>query len=166
MAQRKTLPLALRWTIVLRYADLPVNVKGFGALLATWADADGTNCYPGIARPLVPMGYAKRTVQDYLRQLEKAGWLKVEHGGGRLPDGSYSHNRYTLTIPAGAEPAPLGLVTVQAGTGNGADPDAVTVQGEHHDLSLDISKDLPALNFDKVKNDLKAIGVDLGEKAA
>jgi hypothetical protein len=126
----------LRWKVALRYADLPVNVKGFAVLLSTWADADGTNCFPSIARQLVPMGYSKRTIQDYLNRLEATGWLKIEHGGGRLPDGRYAHNVYTLKIPAGAETA-----SMQPDVRERVLSTSLTVQPEHNDLSKDIAKD-------------------------
>jgi hypothetical protein len=149
-------PFVIRWREQIRFATMPVGRKGFAALLSTWADADGTSCFPSI-KTLSTMGFAKRTVQTYLKALEKDGWLTIERGGGRRPDGSYAFNRYTLRVPAGAERAPLHLVVGGAedaplnGLGgaeralNDAPSGALTVQGEHHDVVHRRSQRPPAV---------------------
>jgi hypothetical protein len=94
----KTAPFIVVWQKAIRDAEMPVGRKGFALLLSTWADADGTNCWPSIAT-LAGLGCAKRTVHRYLTALEADGWLDVRHGGGRRPDGSYEHNTYALRLP-------------------------------------------------------------------
>lgn len=96
-------PLIFRWQQAIRDAEMPVARKGFALLLSTYADADGTNCFPSIAT-LMAHGFAKRTVQRNLRTLEADGWLEIQHGGGRRANGSYSHNRYRLRLPANGFP--------------------------------------------------------------
>jgi hypothetical protein len=96
----KPQPFIFRWQKAVRDADMPVGRKGFALILSTWADADGTSCYPAIAT-LAAKGYGKRSVYRYLGDLEDCGWLCVEHGGGRLSATRYANNRYTLTLPSG-----------------------------------------------------------------
>jgi Helix-turn-helix domain len=95
---KKTAPFVVVWQKAIRDADMPVGRKGFALLLSTWADADGTHCFPSIAT-LIKLGCAKPTVHRHLATLEADGWLDIRHGGGRRPDRSYAHNVYTLCLP-------------------------------------------------------------------
>jgi hypothetical protein len=129
MGHEKTAaPFVVVWKKELRDSKtLPASCRSFGAWLETWADRDGTNCWPSIAT-LVGLGYSKTTVYRNLSALEAAGWLRIKHGGGRLPDGTYEHNGYTLTLP----PEGAGTETGRSVYRDGK----VTVPPEGHDHSL------------------------------
>ena len=142
-------PLVVVWQKAIRDAEMPVGRKGFALLLSTWADADGTNCFPSIAT-LVGLGYSKPTVHRHLAALEADGWLDVRHGGGRRPDRSYAHNMYTLRLPrtsgvsnetvpsegAGSLveqlPGPAGSLVRRSGVPS----ETGTVSGETHDQPI------------------------------
>ena len=56
--------------------------------LANFADDDGTNCFPGIARVARMTRYSKRTVMRAVAALVKQDWLRiVQRGSGRLSTG-------------------------------------------------------------------------------
>jgi hypothetical protein len=104
---KKPAPFVVVWQKAIRDAAMPVGRKGFAVLLSTWADADGTHCFPSIAT-LAGLGCTRRTVHRHLAALEADGWLDVRHGGGRLPNGNYEHNTYALRLPRGE---PEGVLT-------------------------------------------------------
>ena len=132
-------PFVVVWKKALRDATMPIGRKSFGAWLETWADRDGTNCFPSVAT-LARLGYARRSVYRHLAALEADGWLKIQHGGGRRPDGSYGHNTYALCLPA--EPNGCSPVTPNRDAAgallaqSGCSPVTGAVTGEHHDHSL------------------------------
>ena len=49
--------------------------------LCKYADADGSNCYPSLARLAADTNLVERTVRLALRSLEDAGYIAVEHRG-------------------------------------------------------------------------------------
>jgi len=146
---KKTAPFVVVWQKAIRDADMPVGRKGFALLLSTWADADGTHCFPSIAT-LIKLGCAKPTVHRHLATLEADGWLDVRHGGGRRPDRSYEHNVYTLCLPGASgvsdETVPSeGAVSSDTVTSrpagslvrrSGVSSETGTVSGETHDQPL------------------------------
>lgn len=84
------------WTKHLRYVRIGRTAKLVGLMLATFADPDGTNAYPGVARLAVACGLDYKTVKRALADLLAAGLVDVDggHSGRR---GQY--NVYRLTLP-------------------------------------------------------------------
>lgn len=132
------MPSKFTWERAIRDAAMPVARKGFALILGTWADGDGSKCFPSIAT-LVAVGYSKSSVHRYLRALEADGWIKVAHGGGRRPNGGYHHNAYTLTIPDLADTKMTPSVTGNGLTGGTEQvlPWHSTVSPEAHDHTND-----------------------------
>lgn len=60
--------------------------------LANFADDEGANCFPGIPRIARMTRYSERTVIRVIAQLEKDGWIAVEHGRGRGVRSQYQVN--------------------------------------------------------------------------
>ncbi|TYO91447.1 helix-turn-helix domain-containing protein [Oceanicella actignis] len=61
--------------------------------LADYANEDG-ECWPSIDGLCKKSRLSARGVQSVLRRLEKAGWVRIESGGGRA-----NTNRYTIVLP-------------------------------------------------------------------
>jgi hypothetical protein len=100
---KKPAPLIFAWQRAVRDSDLTFSCKGFALILSTWANADGTSCFPSITL-IADLGCSRATVYRHLAALEAGGWLDVSHGGGRLENGSYVHNTYALRLPQGYSP--------------------------------------------------------------
>lgn len=60
--------------------------------LANFADDDGANCFPGIARIARMTRYSERTVIRVIAQLERDSWITVQHGRGRGVRSEYQVN--------------------------------------------------------------------------
>lgn len=78
--------------------DLPSNQKFVLVSMADFADDDGRQCFPSIARLAWKCGYSERAIQRIIRELETAGivvtirrsqggrnhvnqyWIRPEHG--------------------------------------------------------------------------------------
>ena len=79
--------------------SLGANAKHVALTLATYMDAAGGSCFPGVEEVTLKTGRGRRTVQYGLRELERAGYLCVDLHRGR------GHtNSYQATFP-GAENA-------------------------------------------------------------
>jgi hypothetical protein len=87
------------WERILRRAVLPMRVKFLAFVLASYADADGSNVRPGVERLADITGFGTATVKRSLKALrDEYGLLgQVKRGGGRHGTGSAA--RYQLTIP-------------------------------------------------------------------
>lgn len=67
--------LVNEWVNVVRRARIDCTTKLTALLLASYANPDGTNIYPGVARLAVQSGYDYRTVQRALKQLRDMGLI-------------------------------------------------------------------------------------------
>jgi hypothetical protein len=87
------------WERILRRTVLPLRVKFLAFVLASYADADGSNVRPGIERLADVTGLGTATVKRSLKALrDEYGLLEqVRRGGGRGGTGAAA--AYRLTIP-------------------------------------------------------------------
>lgn len=76
----------------------PSTIVIYNAIALGFADVTG-EAWPGVERLTQATGYSRRAVQLALRDLEDAGLIATEIGGG------HTTNRYRLTDPGGLEPA-------------------------------------------------------------
>lgn len=88
------------WTKHLRYVRVKKTTKLVGLMLATFANPDGREAYPGVARLSVACGMDYKTVKRALAELLAAGLIVKadDHSGTR---GRY--NVYYLTLPDGGD---------------------------------------------------------------
>jgi hypothetical protein len=91
------------WQRAMRQARVPRRYLAVAMCLATYADADGTNAFPGQPRLVTDLDCSMRTVSASLKWLRENGWLdRVSRaaGPGRGHKGeSNLSDRYSLTIP-------------------------------------------------------------------
>jgi hypothetical protein len=86
------------WQRLVRELDLPAAVNNVASWLLSYADADGTNAFPGRGHLERATGLNRETISRALRALEAAGLAaRVSHGGGRGNDGLAAE--YVLTSP-------------------------------------------------------------------
>ncbi len=72
-----------RWTIALRYSELPVGARALAFALSTWMDADGIGAPASLRDLAAGSGLDKATVCRQLERLEASGWIRRRRGGGR-----------------------------------------------------------------------------------
>jgi DNA-binding transcriptional ArsR family regulator len=65
------------WVSIVRRARMHPTTKLVALLVASYADPDGTNIYPGVAKLAVQSRQSYRTVQRELQLLRKAGLVAV-----------------------------------------------------------------------------------------
>lgn len=97
---------AVVWVRVIRRAHLHPHVKLVALILATHADPDGTNAYPGIARLTVQSSVSYSTVQRAMHQLRQLGAIEAMPRAGMK---RHWRTRYRLTageLLAGIVPTP------------------------------------------------------------
>src|ERR1051326_2391165 len=88
-------PLTLRqWTDIVRRARLGRTVKSVALMLATYADADGTRVFPGVARVAVDCELSYNVVKASLGDLRTAGLIALVRRAGRAGQA----DEYRLTI--------------------------------------------------------------------
>jgi DNA-binding transcriptional ArsR family regulator len=86
------------WERVLRRIVMPWELKGFGFLLSTYADSDGSRVRPGVESLTAVTGKSEKTVRRWLKEFRSAGLLKLTaRGGGR--GGKGKTDTYRLAIP-------------------------------------------------------------------
>jgi len=93
-------PLIWRWQKALRETlDLPASAKATGHCISTWANLDGTSCFPSIKAICAATGRHKSTIYRDRNLLRQNGWLKwVRTSTGRPPPGTPGC-RYRFSIP-------------------------------------------------------------------
>lgn len=64
------------WINVVRRSRLPATTKLIALLMASYADPDGTNIYPGVARLAIQSGHGYRTVQREQARLRAMGFVQ------------------------------------------------------------------------------------------
>ena len=72
-----------RWTIALRYCGLSPTTRLVALAASTWMDYDGQGARPGVDAICEATDLARRSVYRSLSELEAAGWIRREGGGGR-----------------------------------------------------------------------------------
>lgn len=86
------------WERVLRRIVMPWEIKGFGLLLSTYADRDGTRVRPGEKRLIAVTGKSESTVRRWTKWYSDRGLLTLTvRGGGRK--GTGKTNTYRLSLP-------------------------------------------------------------------
>jgi len=104
-------PFVMTWQRSIRDAPMPAARKGFGLILSTWGNGDGTRIFPSI-ETLTDVGYSRATVYRHLGDLEEDGWIVCERrGGGRIKGGKYASNVYRLTLPRGSSGETKGVLS-------------------------------------------------------
>ncbi|MGH2635747.1 MAG: helix-turn-helix domain-containing protein [Actinomycetota bacterium] len=91
------------WQVALRDSGLPDTRRLVALVLSTWMSPDGDSCFPSLPAIAKGTGLGLATVKRALADLEDAGWIHRERGGGR----GHS-NRYTARKPAHPEPLSAG----------------------------------------------------------
>ena len=89
------------WERILRRIDdqrVPFYLKGFGLLLATYGDADGSNIRPGDPRLIAVTGKSDATVRRWRDILVRLGLLEQAHRGGGTGKAARASS-YRLTVP-------------------------------------------------------------------
>ncbi|MDX3661254.1 helix-turn-helix domain-containing protein [Streptomyces sp. ID05-26A] len=81
------------WERSVRQSELAWHLKSFLLLLATYMDADGSNCRPSAPELCAVTKRSRQRVFEWIRELEAAGWLRSVARPGkatlrvpRLPD--------------------------------------------------------------------------------
>lgn len=86
---------AVEWVNVICRAQLHPHVKLVALILARYADPDGTNAYPGLARLTVQSRLSYSTVQRAMRQLRQIGAIEAMPRAGMK---RHWRTRYRLTF--------------------------------------------------------------------
>jgi hypothetical protein len=102
------------WLRALRGCGLPPAVVGVLAFLASYADPDGRNAFPGEERLAADAGVTPRTVRRHLETARAAGWIARDETRNR---GRGLADRYRLTVPAAVVEAALEAVDSPQSTG-------------------------------------------------
>lgn len=84
------------WERIIRRLIIPAPVKGTALLLATYADADGSRIFPGIARLIRVSGKSDRQVRRDIQWLTEHGLLLTVFHGNRHAG---QCKVYRLTVP-------------------------------------------------------------------
>lgn len=94
MADQNDAATVREWTDLVRRAELNATTKLIALTVASYADADGTRVFPGVARLAVETGKGYSTVKRVLAFLRKAGLLRVV----RRPTRQHPSTEYQLTL--------------------------------------------------------------------
>lgn len=86
------------WERIIRRAVVPSTVKLVALALATYADADGTRVYPGVARLVAVTSLSERSVRNALAELRRIGLIERVFKGGRHGTNAYT-DVHRLAIP-------------------------------------------------------------------
>lgn len=118
------------WIELVARCRLPAARKSVAMMLASFADADGSNAFPRLGKLAVMAGLTLNNARTHLQELEAIGLLAVtKAGGGRSNPTVYRLVRPALTalplvldpemepVPAGAEFVPVAVETVPAAGG-------------------------------------------------
>lgn len=84
------------WMHVVRRARLGRTVKGLAAVLASYADPNGTRVFPGVARFAVEAEVEYKTAQEALSRLRRVGLIELVRRAGRRGQ----HDEYRLILHA------------------------------------------------------------------
>ncbi len=76
------------WVSVVRRARLGRTVKAVAFALALYANSDGRNVYPGIARLSVECELGPKVIKQSLKALRDAGLIAVVHAASRAGESS------------------------------------------------------------------------------
>lgn len=78
--------------IFMQQADCSIAEKGLWQLLKTFADADGTNCFPSQKKLAAQAQMSVDWVKDHIKNLQRLGYLEIK----KERVGKYFRNVYTL----------------------------------------------------------------------
>lgn len=88
------------WERLVRRVRLGSSTKLVAAVLATYADPDGSRIRPGVERLTNVTGLSERSIKYALKKLRDMGLIQQVRRGGRTGDGRAYATIYRLTIPA------------------------------------------------------------------
>jgi hypothetical protein len=87
-----------------RCSHVSAQARFLWIVLMSYADSDGTRCFPGVARLASDMGRDRKAVFRYLDELEKAGLIR--RTSGRKAN-EFATNSYRILPPSSAPAAAL-----------------------------------------------------------
>jgi hypothetical protein len=88
----------LPWLRAVRRTKMPLPRKGLALALATYANRDGTNAHPGVARLAADCGINEQSVRRHLKALRDAG-LIVRTFRASTTGKKNMADSYDLTVP-------------------------------------------------------------------
>lgn len=98
--QSRSAPV-FEWLRALRGCELTITTVGVLTMLATYADWDGRNAYPGEERLAADTNLSVRSVRRHLETARLVGWISRDETSGHRARGRGLADRYMLTIPHG-----------------------------------------------------------------
>lgn len=73
--KKKTIPFTRMFNRLLRDPRIRLQHKGLFCLIKSFANADGSNCFPSVELLAVCSGVDIKAIYEGLHELSKAGWL-------------------------------------------------------------------------------------------
>lgn len=126
------------WQKLIRDVEMPPAVKNVAGWICSFADADGTRIYPGLARLMLATGLSRATTVQALTALRESGLLvRTKRGGGR---GSDKSDEYQIGVPAGCG-SPEQLGELVAAAYESAKPNRKSKQGALYESAQQTRKD-------------------------
>ena len=93
-------PFILQWRSAVLNASLTGTQKLCLLVLAEWADADGTNCWPAMEKIAAKASVNEKTVRRSMDELAPMGWFDRSH---RRTQKGWKQFEYTLRLPDAAD---------------------------------------------------------------
>jgi hypothetical protein len=88
-----------RWEVEIR-GMLPAHLYGTALMLGTFANADGSQAFPGEQQLADAIRVTTRTVRTNLAWLDTLGWITRVHAGSKSGSKRGFADKYQLTLPA------------------------------------------------------------------
>lgn len=76
--KKKRPPFVIAYKAVLRLANLSLEAKAVLLILKSYANSDGTHCFPSLDKLAADAGCSHRTIRRYLAELKKRGLIHSE----------------------------------------------------------------------------------------
>ena len=140
-------PFLLQWRSAVLNSPLTGTQKLCLLVLAEWADADGTNCWPAMDRIAAKASVNEKTVRRSMDEVATLGWFTRSH---RRTQKGWKQFEYTLHLPDAADT--VSCRTDDApGTVSGSDQPST---GHFVDLHRTLAPDAPGTVSDDLALDL------------
>jgi hypothetical protein len=102
-AEHPVSPLIVRWRSAVLNSTLPATAKLCLLVLADFADADGSNCYPSIEMVAAKASINEKTARFNLAAAAQAGWIERTSKGTKQ---GWKRFEYAPRFPEGADTTP------------------------------------------------------------
>lgn len=89
----------LSWRSAICDSSLEATTRHVALTLSLYMNERGASAHPGAQRLAHDSALSERSVRDHLAKLVEAGWLRLEHRGGRVGERRHA-NAYAAVIPA------------------------------------------------------------------